>query len=55
MSIPIEHNMYDMIGLGVGHLTAITPQKFDPNTNYPVYNDEPLMVLSLSSLFDSHD
>lgn len=53
-SIPIEHNMHEMIGLGVGHLTAI-PQQFDPGTNYPVYIDEPLMVLSLSLLFDSHD
>jgi hypothetical protein len=54
-SIPIEHNMHAIIGLGVGHLNAIVPQQnFDPNTNFPVYIDEPLVVLSLSSLFEMY-
>ena len=53
MSIPIEHNMHAIIGLGVSHLNAIVPQQnYDPNTNHPVYIDEPLVILSLSSLFE---
>jgi hypothetical protein len=51
-SIPIERNMHEMIALGVGFLDKMATQKFDPDVNYPVYLSEPLVVLSLSSLFE---
>ena len=49
--IPVENEMRTLIALGVGHLDTIGP-KFDPDTNYPVYICEPLIVLSLSLLFE---
>jgi len=53
--IPIKKEMHHLIALGVGHLDTIVPTtKFDPDTNYPVYICEPLIVLSLSSLFEEH-
>lgn len=42
--------MHHLISLGIAHLRGLA--KFDPNANYPVYIDEPLVVLSLSSLFE---
>jgi hypothetical protein len=48
----VEGHMHDMIALGVGHLNADVPNEFNPNMNYPVYIDEPLVVLALSSLFE---
>jgi len=53
--IPVEKEMRTLIALGVGHLDTIIPDdKFDPDTNNPVYICEPLIVLSLSSLFEEH-
>jgi len=54
--IPVEKEMRTLIALGVGHLnTAIVPDnKFNPDTNYPVYICEPLTVLCLSLLFEEH-
>jgi len=49
--IPVEKEMRTLIALGMGHLDTIGP-KFDPDTNHPVYICEPLIVLSLSSLFE---
>jgi len=43
--------MHDTIALGVGHLIMDVLNKFDPNMNYPIYIDELLVVLALSSLF----
>ena len=51
--ILVEKEMRHLIALGVGHLATIVPtNKFGPDTNYPVYICEPLIVLSLSSLFE---
>ena len=51
--IIIEKRMCQMIDLGVGHLKPAAPgEKFDVNRNDPVYIEEPLMILSLSSLFE---
>jgi len=53
-SIPIENQMHDIIGFGVGHLAMITPDNmFDANINYPVYIDEPLIILYLRCLFEN--
>ena len=53
--IPVEKEMRHLIALGVGHLATIVPtNKFGPDTNYPVYICEPMIVLSLSSLFEEH-
>ena len=49
-SIPIERDMHNVIALGVGFLGKM--QEFDPDVNYPVYISEPLVVLSLSLLFE---
>jgi hypothetical protein len=46
----VDGDMHKTIGLGLGHLNTIVPNLFDPTMNYPVYIDDPLMVLSLSSL-----
>jgi hypothetical protein len=52
-SIPIERNMNDIIAAGIGFLDQMeSNQPFDPDLNYPVYISEPLVVLSLSSLFE---
>jgi hypothetical protein len=52
-SIPIENQMHDIIGFSIGHLTKITPDKtFDADINYPVYIDEPLIILYLRCLFE---
>jgi len=48
----VESHMHDMIALGMGHLIMDVPNEFDPNMNYPVYINEPLVVLALSSLFE---
>jgi hypothetical protein len=45
-------HMHDMIALGVGHLIVDILNEFNPNMNYPIYIDEPLVVLVLSSLFE---
>lgn len=49
----VEQHMRDMINLGVGHLRTIAPfEALDDQTNHPVYIEEPLMILRLSSLFE---
>jgi len=54
-SIPIECDMHDIIALGVGFLDKMaSTRKFDPNATHLVYISEPLVVLSLSSLFEQH-
>jgi len=51
--IPVERNMHDVIASGVGFLDNLaSTQPFQPDTNYPVYISEPLVVLSLRSLFE---
>ena len=67
-SIPIENQMHDIIGFGIGQLTKITPDNtfnaninypvyiggpFNANVNYPVYIDEPLIILYLRCLFEN--
>ena len=52
-SIPIEDQMHAIIGFGVGHLAKISPdKKFSANINYPVYIDEPLVILHLRALLE---
>ncbi|KAF8516724.1 hypothetical protein BU17DRAFT_92559 [Hysterangium stoloniferum] len=54
--IPIEGHMHDIIGYGIGFLDTMTnPWQFKRNMNYPVYISEPLVVLSLSSVFQKHN
>src|ERR1700722_3159178 len=61
--LAIDHDTHQAIILGVGHLKKIVPdqnadddhEELDPDINYPVYIDEPLMVLSLSHLFEKSD
>ena len=61
--LAIDHNTHQAIILGVGHLKKIAPdqnannnhEELNPDINYPVYIDEPLMVLSLSHLFKKSD
>jgi hypothetical protein len=55
-SILNERNMHDMITLGVGFLDKMPGLRtFDPDVTYPVYISEPLVVLSLSSLFEKQN
>ena len=51
-SISIEDNMQDMIACGVGFLDTVPSTRIlKHNMNLPVYISEPLVVLSLRSLF----
>ena len=52
-SISIEDNMQEMIALGVGFLTEM-PSTLEDDVNLPVYISEPLVVLSLRSIFETH-
>jgi hypothetical protein len=47
-----ERNMHDMITLGVGYLDKMPTRILEPNMTSPVYISEPLVALSLSSLFE---
>ncbi|KAF8340069.1 hypothetical protein F5887DRAFT_919598 [Amanita rubescens] len=51
-SISIENNMQEMIALGVGFLAEM-PSTLEDNVNVPVYISEPLVVLSLRSIFET--
>lgn len=51
-SISIENNMQEMIALGVGFLTKM-PSTLEDDVNVPVYISEPLVVLSLRSIFET--
>ena len=51
--VPTEDHMHQLIELGVGYLKAVPANDFDSEINYPVYIDEPLLVLSLLSIFES--
>lgn len=52
--IPVEGNMHQAISLGVGHLERVDSDRvLGTNLNYPVYISEPLMILALSSVFES--
>ncbi len=51
-SISIEDNMQQMIALGVGFLAEM-PSRLEDNVNLPVYISEPLVVLSLRSIFET--
>jgi hypothetical protein len=49
----LDYSMHEIIALGVGHLESVVPSReFNPDLNYPVYITEPLVILSLSSLFE---
>ena len=53
--LPLDGDMHEIIALGVGHLEKVGPsQTLEPDTNYPVYLSEPLVVLQLSSVFKMH-
>ena len=52
-AIPIERDMHSTIAAGVGFLDQKeSTRQFTPDSRYPVYISEPLVVLSLSSLFE---
>ena len=52
-SIPIKHNMHDIIASGIGFLDETTTTRdFDADENYAASISEPLVVLSLPSLFE---
>jgi len=49
--IPIENQMHEIIGFGLGHLAKITPDEtFHAYAEYEVYVDEPLIILYLRRL-----
>ncbi|KAF8510678.1 hypothetical protein BU17DRAFT_97886 [Hysterangium stoloniferum] len=51
-TIAIERHMHEIIACGIGFLDKKTSAwEFKADENYPVYISEPLVVLSLSSLF----
>jgi hypothetical protein len=51
----IENNMHTIIALGIGFLdNQARTQVFDSSVDHPVYISEPLVVLSLMSLFQKH-
>ena len=51
--IPIEHDTHEIISLGIGFLDDKPDAwELEPDLTYPVYISEPLVVLSLGSLFD---
>ena len=53
--IPIEDAMHELIERGVGNLQRLTSAtKFNPNANYPIFIDEPLIVLCLSSILQQY-
>ncbi len=52
----INGNIHDIIELGVGFLDEMPGTRaFDLDVTHPVYISEPLVVLSLSSLFEKRD
>lgn len=51
-SAVVEGHMHDAIAMGLGHLSADVPKEFNEKTNHPVYIGEPLVILSLSTLFE---
>src|ERR1700727_416798 len=54
--VMVENYMLPLVELGVGHIRRVAPGEtfnFDANKNYPVYIDEPLMILSLITLFET--
>ena len=51
--IPIEHDTHELISLGIGFLDHQEGAwELEPNLTYPIHISEPLVVLSLSSLFE---
>ena len=44
--------MHELISLGVGHLKAVHEEDFNTDINYPVYIDEPLLILSVISILE---
>jgi hypothetical protein len=53
--IPIKGHMRQAVELGVGHLKLVASEAFQADENYPVYIDEPLVVLSLMRSFEEHE
>jgi hypothetical protein len=49
--IVVHDHMHEIIWQGVGYLNADVPRRFHHYTDHPVFIDEPLVVLALSSLF----
>jgi len=51
--IPIEHDTHEVISLGIGFLDHKEGAwELEPDLTYPVHISEPLVVLSLGSLFE---
>ena len=50
--VAVDNNMHELISLGVGHLKAVHEEDFNTNINYPVYIDEPLLILSIISILE---
>lgn len=56
LTFAIDHKMHEAIALGVGSLMNPTNKNvLGPNANYPVYINEPLVVLDLRRQFEIHD
>jgi hypothetical protein len=54
-TLPVEHHMHETVALGVGSLAQMDlTHRLDPGTNLPVYLSEPLVVLHLSTAFETY-
>jgi hypothetical protein len=53
--IQINDHMHETIELGVGHVQLVAPNGFVADRNYPVYIDEPLVILSLMTIFEQYE
>ena len=50
----IANYMHQVIALGIGSLMKQAGEDFDSEANYPVYIDEPLVVLDICRHFEKH-
>jgi hypothetical protein len=54
--VEVHNAMHKLIALGVGRLKHLPPTgQFDPDRNYPVYIDEPLIILALNSILEKEE
>jgi len=54
-TLPVEHHLHETVALGVGFLDKMDLiHKLDPGINLPVYLSEPLVVLHLSTAFETY-
>ena len=54
-TLPVEHHVHETVALGVGSLDKMDlTHRLDPGINLPVYLSEPLVVLHLSTAFETY-